>query len=271
MIFSRIAEVIVKSKTGFYFRGQHNKPFNKDSDEGYLGSGMFFVSPDINGAFSNIRMDRPSGVTGNTNGFREITVFDIPYDKIYDVEDDPDGLVSSYNDVSIDRVHPSDRDAIRDQGYWGMTQGKGEMGLADYGEVIVLKPIEPIKRIQTKNGKFSNEDIDTLAEYGLKEEFVEFERALESSNVTEEIANAIAENPSLLKKTYSSVERDRLDKKGFLKDEDFFRKTMSRRIYQNLQLNVSKEEFVRIMNELGLQHEGDKKLGFDKFDLVEWD
>lgn len=131
------------------FRGQAGEFFDEKKLQGYQEAyGMLFLSDDINNAHFYTKPGQYQK--------REILVFEVP-DKIAQVKG-----------VYIDRLGSDEIAKLKQQGYVGVTSDIGEL-IFDKGEVGMFQNYAPVKRFQTEDGKFSQEDVAQLKSLGLSD------------------------------------------------------------------------------------------------------
>ena len=136
-----------EAKTLTLFRGQTDEFYDEKAKKGYQEHySMLFLSNDVNNAYFYTNPERSK--------VREILIFEVP-DKIAQVQG-----------VYIDRLGSDKLKELQEEGYVGVTSNVGEL-MADKGEVGMFKNYKPVKRFQTTDGKFSEEDITVLKKYGL--------------------------------------------------------------------------------------------------------
>lgn len=140
------------------FRGQSEK-FYEESPQGYSNFyGMIFVSSDINSAYFYTKPGQ--------HDVRELLVFEVPNNIMR--------ISGKYIDRALDEAEKA-----KAEGYAGITSNVAEL-MFDNGEVGLFKFYKPIAKYQTKEGAFSEKDVQEMKKYGLSQFNITTEKELQT-------------------------------------------------------------------------------------------
>jgi hypothetical protein len=141
------------------FRGQSGSFFDEKTETGYFKVyKMFYLTPYIDSAYFYTSPHR-------SHKKREISVFRVP-----------NNIARVYG-VYIDRLGIDKINALKEEGYSGVTSNIGELD-PDIGEIGMFNLYSPVHRFQTETGKFSDSDLHRFLELGLSKYEFNLEKSL---------------------------------------------------------------------------------------------